>query len=320
MCDLGLRIEHTWVERRVRALYRDLHRRGLRFRPHVWLSTEWFSPDGVPGIALPFYLAHPRLMRLERAKMLEVEGGTREGCMKILRHECGHAIQHAYELHRRRRWQELFGRSSEKYPESYRPNPASRRYVQHLRLYYAQSHPVEDFAETFAVWLQPERGWRKRYEGWPALKKLEYVDELMGELTHAPPLVRTRRRVEPLDHIRKTLGAYYEEKHEQYSISYPDVYDEDLQRLFSANPRHRDRERASKFLRRKRREIRRLVARWTGEYEAALDQVLSDMIGRCGELKLRAVGSERKLLTDFAVLLTVNTMSFLYRWRDSVAL
>lgn len=301
-------------------LYAELERRDLCFRPHVWLSHDWFSPDGVPGIAISFYLAHPRLMRLERSQMLEVEGGSREECMKILRHECGHAIQHAFQLQRRRHWQQLFGKSSQKYPDFYRPNPTSRHYVQHLRLYYAQSHPDEDFAETFAVWLQPRAVWRKRYAGWPALKKLEYVAELAEELKGARPVVRTRRHIDPLRTIRKTLREYYTEKRERYQLSYPDIYDRDLTRLFSNDPKHRNHERASKFLRRNRTEIRRLVSRWTGEYQFTLEQVLNDMIGRCRELKLRAVGSERKLRMDFAVLLTVKTVHSLYGRKNWVAL
>ena len=240
--------------------------------------------------------------------------------MKILRHECGHAIQHSYALHRRRRWQELFGKSSQKYPDYYRPNPASRRYVQHLRLYYAQSHPDEDFAETFAVWFQPRAVWRKRYAGWPALKKLEYVDELMEELKTQSPLVHSRTQVEPLRAIKQTLREYYAEKQSIYQSSYPDVYDRDLMRLFSRDPKHQQYELASKFLRRNRSEIRRLVSRWTGEYQFTLEQVLKEMIGRCGELKLRAVGSERKLCMDFAVLLTVKTMHFLYSRKNWIAL
>ncbi|MGH7962923.1 MAG: putative zinc-binding metallopeptidase, partial [Candidatus Binatia bacterium] len=188
-------------------LYGALARRHVRFRPHVWLSHDWFSPEGIPGIAIPFYLAHPRLMRLERSQMREVEGGSREECVKIVRHECGHALQHAYQLQRRRRWQQLFGKSSQQYPHSYQPNPASRHYVQHLRLYYAQSHPDEDFAETFAVWCQPRAIWRKRYLGWPALKKLAYVDALMEELKQTPLLVHTRKQLDPLSTIQKTLRA-----------------------------------------------------------------------------------------------------------------
>jgi hypothetical protein len=101
LCDLRVGIEGTSLEERIARLHRELEARGLRFRPHAWLSDEWFSPDGVPGIAIPFYLAHPRLARLERRQVGEVEGGTAAWCMKILRHEAGHAIDTAYRLHRR---------------------------------------------------------------------------------------------------------------------------------------------------------------------------------------------------------------------------
>jgi hypothetical protein len=320
ICDLDLRIEGTWLEDCVGEVQRELERHGLALAPHVWLSQEWFSPNGVPGVAVPFYLAHPRLKRLERRQMLEVEGGTHDECVRILRHEFGHAVQHAFRLQQRRRWREAFGSPATKYPDYYRPNPASRRYVQHLRLYYAQSHPVEDFAETFAVWLQGSAAWKRRYRGWSALKKLYYVDELMKELKGVAPYVRTRRQVEPLRDLRMTLGEHYEEKRRHYTIHYPDVYDRDLQRIFSAEPTRRRAERASAFLRRNRRAIRRMVARWTGEYQFTLDQVLNDLIGRCRELKLRASGPEQKLRTDFAVFLTVQTMHYLYNRRNWIAL
>ncbi len=318
--DLHLSIEGTWLARGIAELEHDLERRGIRFRPHYWLSSEWFTPHAVPGIAIPFYLAHPKLMRLERSQMLEVEGGTHESCVRILRHECGHAIQHAYRLQLRSAWRRHFGSPTRKYPEQYRPNPASRRFVQHLRMYYAQSHPVEDFAETFAVWLQPRAHWRRRYKGWPALRKLEYVDRLMAEVGEQVAPVRTRRREESLPSLNVTLREYYAQKREQYSVEHPDIFDRDLRKLFSDDPKHRRFERASVFLRRNRAEIRRLVSRWTGEYQFTLDQVLADMIGRCRELKLRAVGSERKLRTDAALMLTVNTTHFLYSRRNWVAL
>ena len=171
--DLGLVIGDTWVQECVERLYSELDRKGLTVRPHVWLGEEWFSPTDIPGIAVPFYLAHPRLTRLERSQMLEAEGAGREECMKLLRHEAGHAVQHAYRIERKRRWQKAFGRSSDPYPDWYLPNPSSRRFVQHLDAWYAQSHPDEDFAETFAVWLTPRSAWRRRYADWPvALSKL----------------------------------------------------------------------------------------------------------------------------------------------------
>ena len=312
LSSLRVTIEGTWLEDCVSNLHEELEERGIRLRPHAWISSEWFSPDSAPGIAIPFYLAHPRLMKLEKKMMLDVEGGTWSECMAILRHEAGHTIQQAYQLHRRRRWQQLFGLSSKSYPLHYRPNPASRRYVQHLRLWYAQSHPDEDFAETFAVWLRPRSNWRTRYAGWPALKKLEFVDELMNEIGGKRPTPTSRERVDPLHELSETLGSHYQKKQAFYAFEPPKTYDRDLYRLFSANPRHRRAQPASVFIRRHRAHVRKLVARWTGENQLTLDAVLDDMITRCRAHNLQVVGSERKLLTDFTVLLTAKTMHALF--------
>jgi hypothetical protein len=218
--------------------------------------------------------------------------------MRILRHEAGHVIQHSYRLHRRRRWQELFGSSSTRYPDFYRPNPASKNYVQHLRLWYAQSHPDEDFAETFAVWLRPRSDWRKRYEGWPVFKKLEYVDE--------------RHRIDPLSQLGQTLADHYKWKQALYAMPTTTIYDRDLRRIFSDEPRHHRAPAATTFLRHHRAQIRRMVAKWTGEYQLTLDSVLDEMIARCRDLKLRAVGNQRQLVVNFTVLLTAKTVHSLY--------
>jgi hypothetical protein len=320
MCDLGVKIEGTVLEPRIERLYRELERRSIRVRPHCWLSDEWFTPDGVPGIAIPFYLTHARLMKLEHRQMLEVEGAAYGWCMQILRHEAGHAIDNAYRLHRRRQWQQVFGRSSIPYPEFYRPKPYSKSYVLHLDSWYAQSHPTEDFAETFAVWLNPESRWRRRYATWPAIKKLEYVDDLMSAIANTAPLVRSRQKVDPLSRIRKTLREHYAAKHELYATEYPDFYDRDLRRLFSDSKSHARSEPAAAFLRRIRPEVRRAVAYWTGEYQYTIDQVLKEMIARCRQLKLRRHMPERRVKQDATVLVTVQTMNYLHEGHRRLAL
>ncbi len=309
--DLDVTVEGTWLAACLDDLRGELAARGLKARPHGWISDEWFSPKSTPGIAFPFYLAHPRLMRLERRMVFEVEGGTRAECMRILRHEAGHVVQHAFKLHRRRKWQKLFGHSSERYPSYYRPNPASRDFVQHLRLWYAQSHPDEDFAETFAVWLS-QANWRKRYAGCGALKKLEYVDQLMKDIAGRKPLLTRRARVDPLSRMTTTLGEHYKRKVEHYAIAAPTTHDRELLRIFSNEPRHRRSQLASTFIRKNRARVRRLVSRWTGEYELTLDSVIDEMLQRCRELKLRAPGAERRLRLDFTVLLTARTVHSLY--------
>lgn len=310
--DLKLPFRGTWLSDCLHELHTEMAEKGLKVRPHGWLSSEWFSPSNTPGIAFPFYLAHPRLMALERKMIIDVEGGTRADCMRILRHEAGHVMQHSYALHRHRRWQQLFGRSSKHYPRYYRPDPASRDFVQHLRLWYAQSHPDEDFAETFAVWLTPRSNWRKRYEGWPALKKLQYVDELMAKIAREEPVLTRRLKVEPLSALRMTFDEHYKKKIAHYSVESPRAYDRDLLRIFSMSPRHRNWPPAANFIRHHRKEVRQRVAKWTGEYQLTIDTVLDEMIERCRELQLRAVGSERQLRRDFTVLLTAKTVHSLY--------
>jgi hypothetical protein len=260
-------------------------------------------------------------MKLEKKMILDVEGATWSECMSILRHEAGHVMQHSYGLQRRRRWQQLFGRSSSHYPRYYRPNPASKHFVQHLRLWYAQSHPDEDFAETFAVWLRPRSNWRTRYSGWPALKKLEYIDELMAEIATQRPLLTARERVDPLNQLTATLADHYQRKQALYAVDTPKTYDRDLKRLFASGPKYQRSPPASLFIRHHRAKVRQLVAKWTGEYQLTLDALLDDMIVRCRELNLRAVGPERKLLMDFTVLLTAKTVHALFgRRRRWVAL
>jgi hypothetical protein len=319
-CELGLEIEGSWLEPRIGQIYDELQARGLSFRPHFWLSEEWFTPDGVPGIAIPFYLAHPRLMRLEASQMLGVEGGTPGWCMQILRHEAGHAFDNAYELRRRRKRVRLFGRPSTPYPDFYLPKPYSKSFVLHLDSWYAQSHPDEDFAETFAVWLTPDSDWRSRYADWPALRKLEYLDQLMGDLDGKPPVVATRRRVEPLDRQRRTLGRHYARKRERYGLDYPDFYDRDLRRLFSAAPEYARNPKASRFIHLIRRDVRRLVAEWTSAYQYTIDQVIEDMLVRCNELNLRLKYPEDRTKLDFTMLVTVQTMNYLHSGRHRLAL
>ena len=320
LCDLDLSIEGTKLEGRIQKICRNLERRDIRFRPHYWIAEDWFTPDGVPGTAIPFFLVHPRLSLLERNQVMEVEGGTHDWCLRILRHEVGHALDNAFCLRRKRKRQAIFGKSSQPYPDYYAPRPYSKKFVLHLDYWYAQSHPDEDFAETFAVWFKASSNWRKRYAGWPALKKLEYMDSLMKEISGKKPRVQSRRRIDPISGVKKTLREYYSEKRARYGLDYPDFYDRDLRRLFSSSLEYRKNPSAGSFLRRIRKEMRRKVAGWTGTYQYTIDQVLSDMIARCQELKLRITGPEDQVKLDFTVLLTVQTMNYLHSGRHRIAL
>jgi putative zinc-binding metallo-peptidase len=311
MCDLPIQIDNELAER-TEQLRAELHAAGLRAPVHFYLSDEWFTPDGTTSIAIPFYLAHPRLAKLEEAQMLEVEGGEYEWCMRILRHEAGHAIDNAFKLRLRRQRRHVFGSYKKPYPESYTPRPYSRSFVLHLDSWYAQSHPDEDFAETFAVWLTPNSEWRQRYAGWPAAKKLEYMETLMRSVRAKPPRRDNPEEIEPLWRLRKTLRQHYRTKRRHYGVDYPNFYDRDLRRLFSDAPEFADNITAAQFIGRIRRATRRIVAEWTGIYQYTIDQVIEDMIARSRELKLRLAVPEEQAHQEFIVLLTVQTMNHLH--------
>jgi hypothetical protein len=310
-CDLPLRITGTRLEQRLEKLYREMDARSIPFRPHVWLSEEWFTPDNVAGFAIPFYLAHPRLIKLERSQMLEVEGAGEDECMRILRHEAGHALGNAFRLHARRDWTDTFGSYRVPYPEWYQPQPDSRDYVLNLDAWYAQAHPAEDFAETFAIWLKPGARWRRQYLGWGAMRKLEYVDELMEELETKTPSRNSRREIDSLPRLTKTLREHYRKKRAYYTIHWPASYERILYRLFSAEPRHHALPSAAQFLRRIQREIVDIVARGTGVHHYTINHIMRHMIVRARELNLRMTLPEDEVKRLSIVTLTMQVMQVL---------
>lgn len=292
-CDLDLSIERSPLKRRVARLYSELEGRGIRLRPHVWLSEEWFSPDGVPGIAVPFYLAHPRLEQLERRVMHEVEGGNDRWFMRILRHEAGHAMDNAYRLRRRKRWREIFGPASLQYPRRYKARPGSRRYVHHLGQWYAQAHPTEDFAETFAVWLKPNSNWRSSYAQWPAFNKLSAVQELVESVRGQVPPVRSRARIEPIDLNTRTLAQHYRRKLARNRHLRRGLADELLKSIFSATRPRRGALRTAPLLRAEKNSLVGGVARALGMERYSIHQILRMLIERSESLKLYVRGNRR---------------------------
>jgi len=287
ICDLKLKIAGTDLEVRIQSFYEELVKKGIAFKPICYLGDEWFCPEGCATIAIPFYLAHPRLKRLEEKMMLEVEGGTDAWCMRLLRHEMGHVLNHAFLLEKDRQWQKLFGSPSLEFSESYRARPYSKRFVRHLDGWYAQSHPEEDFAETVAIWLSPSVDWRNQYKGWKALAKLEYVDELMARLAGKPPLVFSKAKMSEASRLRSRLEAYYKRRRRNYAQDFPDFFDADLRKLFVDAAASPDAERAAGFLRRSTKPILNAVSSWTGEPKYTLSRLLRALTERCAELDLR---------------------------------
>ena len=315
ICDLGVRIEGSELEPRVAHLYHDLEARGLPLRPACYLADEWFSPAGLAAVAVPFFLAHPRLKALERSHMLEVEGGTARWCLMLLRHECGHAYDHVYRFSGHRRWRRIFGSPGDDYtPEVYRPRPYSRSYVRHLPNWYAQAHPDEDFAETFAVWLaMTPAEWRERYRGWRALEKLEYVHELMSEAAQTPLTPPRGRLISDAGKLRKTLRRYYAAKKKLFAEDFPDFFDPDLRAIFGDGEPGAPS--AAELLRRNQKALIESIVRWTGQRKYAVNMLVRQFIERCEWLELAAQRDESGLFIDLGSYLAALVTNHLYTGR-----
>ena len=313
MRDLPLKIEETWLENCIKELYGELDNKGLKFKPLCYLADEWLTPDGEPVIGIPFFLAHPVLIKLERKIMLEVEGDTRQWCMKLLRHETGHAINYAYRLHKRKKWQKIFGKFSREYADTYRFRRYSKNFVRHLENYYAQYHPDEDFAETFAVWLTPGLDWQTQYKGWSALCKLKYLDELMGEIKNRQPLVKEGKKYWQSSSLRITLKNYYNRKKRVYAEDFPDFHDANLKRIFTERDKKNEHLTLVHYLIKKyRKNILTTVSAWTGEKKYVINDLLTTIIRRCRALKLVAPESESITVLKISTYITASTMNYIF--------
>ena len=308
--DFKLTISGSDISELVEILYSELAGKNLSFRPDFYLADEWFVLEGKTSIGIPFYLAHPRLKALEEKMMLECEGGTRSECLKLLRHEAGHAAFYAYRLGKSRRIKTLFGPSPEQPPSSYRPKPYSRSFVRHLDNWYAQAEPDEDFAETFAVWLNPESNWREYYKGWPALKKLKGVDTVLTRLMGRHASIKKDRSFSAA-RSRLKLGAYYARKQKLYAQDYPDFYDRDLKVIFSVDGVGSG-ESALDFMRRNRRVIVDKVAQWSGEKKFIVNNLYKRLMERSRQLKMRLRSGPEESLLEITAYLTSMASNYLY--------
>ena len=309
--ELGLSIRGSRVERLVDALYSELDAKAIAYRPVVYLSDQWGCPDGTPLIGVPFYLVDERLERIEAEMSAGVEDDVE--AMRYMRHECGHAVNYAFRLYEEPEWGETFGLFSRPYRERYRADPFSRAYVRHILGWYAQKHPDEDFAETFAVWLSPDIDWRADYDGWPALRKLEYVDRVMqrvGVQSPEPP-IPTRDDL-PVDAMDYTVAEHYAENADAVPIGDARQFDSDLRRIFVAAADAPSGEEAGQFLRRHHREIVSRISYWTSESPSVVRSLVDHLAARSSTLDLRVGGLEASTLIEITAFGTAVAMNHRY--------
>jgi hypothetical protein len=115
------------------------------------------------------------------------------------------------------------------------------------------------------------------------------------------------------------LREHYRRKREKYNFDWPAVYDRDLYRIFSDDPRYKARPSAASFLRSVRREVRQAVAEGTGVHQYTIDHVLENMIDRCKDLKLRVHTPTREARRRVMIVLTVQVMNVLHSGYHRIA-
>jgi hypothetical protein len=309
ICDLQLTVPGSRLEKLVLRLYAELEEKGISYRPPTYLSDEWGCPHRVPIIGIPFYLAQKGLAQLE-TRLSGVPAETEDEIMLFLRHEAGHAINYAFRLYRASRWQKLFGDFSQPYHEVYQARPFSARFVRYVPGWYAQKHPDEDFAETFAVWLTPDFRWKKTYAGTPALKKLLYVDKVMRRLANEPPEISHETPDRPVEELTMTLAAWFATRRGSTSprIKLPRIIDLDLQRLFpdSSGPA------AEAALQKQRYAIIRMVNDWTGLDRHLLSTLMDAVFSRIRSLELK-IGKPGKDNAPAAFVAFITAMAMNYQ-------
>lgn len=322
ICDLKLEFEQSLLCRCIHKLYAELSAKKLSFKPPYYFACageEWGCPDRVPIMGIPFHLADSRLTRIE--KEMGYTSYDKKDLMILLRHEAGHAFNYAYALYEEPEWRELFGDFYAIYPANFKFkfNPFSRAYVksQGEPKYYAQAHPDEDFAETFAIWLTPRSSWRAVYKKWPSVKKLEYIDRVMFHIRDKKPSVTGGHLDSPYHSKTYMLIDYYGESLDDFKDNALGLYDEDLRKIFKTNSNgHKRIIPAKDLIRKNRRFLIETIARWTGTREKAVIPVIGRFYLRCRDLNLILTqDDEVRSLASLAALGTTVVMNYLHTGR-----
>ncbi|MCO5172170.1 MAG: putative zinc-binding metallopeptidase [Planctomycetes bacterium] len=322
ICDLDLRIEGTQLGQVVDRFKQELRARGFtRLQPAFYLSSEWGVVEGTTAIAIPFYLADEQLRKVQECRGGIVEGTTDEDILRYLRHEFGHVLNYAYRLYETEEWSLLFGPMARPYTEEYRAIPFSPDYVRHLPGNYAQKHPDEDWAETFAVWMNPALDWRGLFGDAPgALKKLEYCDRTCADLFERDPLVHDNSLDEDVSTIRLTLEDFYKQG-AGGEVIVPRSLDGDLRGLFapSSMPPTAEGARmgsAAALLKRQQDALAVTVFRWTGVDPGVVRPIIGHLVKRAKDMSLTYPLAERDtVLIHVSAFLTTLAMNYVYKGR-----
>jgi hypothetical protein len=259
-------------------------------------------------LGIPFYLADAKLRKLEKAvDALESE----RQIMMYMRHEAGHVFNYAYRLYTTPEWRRLFGPFFRPYRDDYRPVPFSRNYVRHIEGWYAQKHPDEDFAETFAVWLTPRSAWRRKYKGWPAMQKLRYVERVARAVADLDPIVNTGEVDITPEDIGVTVEQFYRQADEERQARIDLALDAHLGQIFLTRKRKESKP-AADIVSKYTPDLIEKITYWTGVRRPIVRGLIDSICRNCQRMKLWGeVGEEARYLVEITALATTLAMNFL---------
>jgi hypothetical protein len=321
ICDLTLKVEDTLFDC-LAQVTGELRAKGITFIPGYYLGDDDFwTADRATSVNVPWYLANTLLWQIVNDHLFEY---SRDEVLMYLRHETGHAINYAFELWKRKDWTQTFGEFRRPYRDVYSSNSWSREYVRYLHragmYHYAQKHPDEDFAETFAVWLDPTSRWRRRYRDWQvALAKLEYIDRIIdveGVCRGTPHNQRMGKRV-GFETIKETVADYLDIAH---AVD-PDLveYRRDLLEIF---PRRSERARstqnalsAARFIQQHQRVLTDKIGGWIGDSDRrVISRFLRQLQALCTYEHLVVPESQRnEKLVDLTIVATWHVLDGIHR-------
>jgi hypothetical protein len=307
--DLGLQIEGTRLEPLVEQLHQELVAAGITaLKPHFYLSTDWGVPFPSISIGIPFYLARPELLAIHADLVGHVEGLHEADILRYFRHETGHVLNYGYKLYEGPEWVGHFGSMTQPYVEDYRPEPFSTRYVQHLPGWYAQKHPDEDWAETFAVWLTPGANWRATYADWPvASEKLQFCEATIRRIGSQPPIIDNLDVDDRADTLPQSVEEYYHAT-ALAPEKLPAGLDGALRTMFddfATLPPNIQARPASELMRRLERPLMASVFRWTGHFPERTRDLLRYLANRADRLRqVYDPSRETDVALEISVLIT----------------
>jgi len=232
-----------------------------------------------------------------------------------LRHEAGHAFNYAYRLYQLPEWRDTFGAYRRRYSDDYRPVPFSRDYVRHLPGWYAQKHPDEDFAETFAVWLTPKSNWRRRYRSWPAYRKLLLLDRFARERADREPVMKRGRPDITAAQMNMTVGEYIDLSAARGRALLEAAFDHHLEDIFlQSGQAPRGSRPAWEIVEEHRVPLTNNIATWTGVRRSVVREIVDSIAATSRKRGFRGIrGKEKEYLVHLTAYTTTLAANYLTR-------